>query len=135
MIRTSVRSHAKRSARWAALLLVPLLGAGAPLQAEPPPWAPAHGYHKHHPKKGRGGERVDIYLPWHGGPAQAPYQPVVWQNPDDHQQYTVTPVNTYQRNDERYCREYITEAHVAGERQQIYGTACRQPDGSWEIVN
>lgn len=32
------------------------------------------------------------------------------------------------------CREYRSTVNVGGVRQPIYGTACRQPDGSWRIV-
>ena len=35
----------------------------------------------------------------------------------------------------RYCREYTTEAVVGGRTKQVYGTACRQPDGSWQLVS
>jgi surface antigen len=59
---------------------------------------------------------------------------VVWRDPANNQQYTVSPVQTFQAEDGRYCREYTTAAVVAGKRQQVYGTACRQPDGSWQIV-
>jgi hypothetical protein len=37
--------------------------------------------------------------------------------------------------DNRYCREYYGPANVGGRIQQTYGTACLQPDGSWQIVN
>lgn len=40
-----------------------------------------------------------------------------------------------QRADRTYCREYTTQTTIAGKRQQTYGTACRQPDGSWRIIN
>ena len=33
----------------------------------------------------------------------------------------------------QYCREFTTEIVVAGEAEKGYGTACRQPDGTWEI--
>ena len=33
------------------------------------------------------------------------------------------------------CREYTAEAMIAGELQPIFGTACRQADGSWRIVS
>jgi len=33
-----------------------------------------------------------------------------------------------------YCREFQSEIIVGGERETGYGTACRQPDGSWKIV-
>src|SRR5262249_11535023 len=48
--------------------------------------------------------------------------------------YAVVPTRTYQ-NAGRYCREYQTEATISGRLQSVYGTACRQPDGSWQIIN
>jgi surface antigen len=48
--------------------------------------------------------------------------------------YTVVPLRTYEA-DGAYCREYQTEATVGGRVQHVYGTACRQPDGAWKIVN
>lgn len=35
----------------------------------------------------------------------------------------------------RYCREYQKRVAVGGRAQNAYGTACRQLDGSWELVN
>jgi hypothetical protein len=32
------------------------------------------------------------------------------------------------------CREYTAPANVGGQTVQTYGTACRQPDGTWRIV-
>jgi len=57
---------------------------------------------------------------------------VNWRDPDSGSAYQVTPVRTYQIAEDRYCREYLTNAMIDGRRQQIYGTACRQPDGSWQ---
>lgn len=57
-----------------------------------------------------------------------------WRNPDTGNYGSITPVETYQTGNGQYCREYIQEVVVAGERQQAYGTACRQPDGTWQIV-
>ena len=62
-------------------------------------------------------------------------QTVAWRNPDTGADYRTTPRRTYQTDGGRYCREYTTSATVGGRQQQVYGTACRQPDGSWEIVN
>ncbi len=31
------------------------------------------------------------------------------------------------------CREYTATARIAGREQQIYGRACRQPDGAWKF--
>ena len=44
-----------------------------------------------------------------------------------------TPRNLNRRTG-AYCREYQQEVIVGGQRQQGYGQACRQPDGSWKII-
>jgi len=36
---------------------------------------------------------------------------------------------------EEYCREYQQTIVIGGKEQQAYGTACRQPDGTWKIKN
>ena len=60
---------------------------------------------------------------------------VPWTNPDTGHAGAVTPVRTYQVADGRYCREYQQVVTVGGQPQQSYGTACRQPDGSWQMAN
>ncbi len=35
----------------------------------------------------------------------------------------------------RYCREFQQEVSVGGRMEQAYGTACRNPDGSWEVIS
>lgn len=57
-----------------------------------------------------------------------------WVNPDSGHSGTVTPTETYQRDDGRYCREFQQTVTIGGQTESAYGTACRQPDGSWEIV-
>lgn len=59
-------------------------------------------------------------------------QPVYWE--DDGYGYQVTPLRTYEPEPGRYCREYQTVVTIGGRAEQAYGTACRQPDGSWQIV-
>jgi surface antigen len=190
--------------------LVPAVVGITYAQAEPPPWAPAHGYrakhgHKHKNKGRRGGDRYyddrtyadrtfgvldgncnrELLGQVLGGAAGAAAgsqigsgsgttaaiiggaiigtliggqigrhmdqvdqncvgqvlehaetgQTVNWQNPDDGGQYSVTPQETYQRGDGRYCREYTAKAQVGGNSQTVYGTACRQPDGTWELIS
>lgn len=61
-------------------------------------------------------------------------QPAYWRNQKTGASYKVTPTKNVTVNHNRYCREYHTTADIAGKQQQIYGTACRQPDGSWKIV-
>ncbi|MGB1547612.1 MAG: RT0821/Lpp0805 family surface protein [Alphaproteobacteria bacterium] len=56
-----------------------------------------------------------------------------WHNPDSGNYGTVTPTRTYQ-SEGRYCREFQQSVTIGGNTEQAYGTACRQEDGSWEIV-
>lgn len=56
-----------------------------------------------------------------------------WKNPDTEKQYKIKPTKTYEK-DNTYCREFQTEIVVGGETKQGYGTACRQPDGAWKII-
>ena len=58
-----------------------------------------------------------------------------WRNPDSGNVGTVVPVRTYQTTAGQYCREYQQSVTVGGETQSGYGRACRQPDGSWQIIN
>lgn len=60
--------------------------------------------------------------------------PNTWRNPDTGAQYSVTPTRTYETSSGP-CREFTTEAIIDGKREKIYGTACRQPDGSWRVMN
>ena len=62
-------------------------------------------------------------------------QTATWINPDTGHSGTITPVKTYQTEAGQYCREYQQTVRVGGTRQQAYGTACRQPDGTWAIAN
>jgi surface antigen len=58
-----------------------------------------------------------------------------WRNPDSGNYGTVTPEPAYQTTSGQYCREFQQTVTVNGETQRAYGTACRQPDGSWKIVS
>ena len=60
---------------------------------------------------------------------------VAWQNPDSGHSGTVTPTRTYQTANGNYCRDYQTTVVIDGKNERATGTACRQPDGSWRIVN
>jgi surface antigen len=49
---------------------------------------------------------------------------------------TVTILKTDRSADRStYCREYQSNVTIGGEVKKAYGTACRKPDGSWEIQN
>ena len=60
---------------------------------------------------------------------------VPWTNPDNGHAGTVTPTRTYQTASGTYCREYQQTVTIGGQQERSYGTACRQPDGSWHIAN
>ncbi len=57
-----------------------------------------------------------------------------WQNPDTGYTYAVTPTETTE-TPQGPCREFSMDAQIGGRTEQIYGTACREPDGSWRIEN
>jgi surface antigen len=57
-----------------------------------------------------------------------------WKNPDSGHYGSVTPVRTYQTDSGQYCREYRQTVMIGGEKQEAYGTACRQSDGTWKVV-
>lgn len=58
-----------------------------------------------------------------------------WNNPDSGNSGAMTPTRTYQTDKGQYCREYQQLVSIGGQEEVAYGTACRQPDGSWEIQN
>ena len=62
------------------------------------------------------------------------HQSATWRNPDNGHSGTVTPTRTYREPEGRYCREYTQTVLIGGEQHTAYGTACRRPDGTWEIV-
>jgi len=61
-------------------------------------------------------------------------EPSTWQNPDSGNSGSITPTRTYQTSQGQFCREYQQTVVVDGQTQKVYGTACRQPDGSWRVV-
>ena len=58
--------------------------------------------------------------------------PVAWSNPDSQNSGTITPQRAYAVNG-TYCREFTQSIFVGGKKQEAYGTACRQPDGTWKV--
>lgn len=59
--------------------------------------------------------------------------PARWVNPDSGHRYAVVPTRTYD-TPAGPCREYTVDATIGGRSEKVYGTACRQPDGSWRGV-
>lgn len=59
-------------------------------------------------------------------------QPAYWRNAKTGTHYKVVPIKNVSHHGNPYCREYQTIATINGQQQKMYGTACRQPDGSWK---
>ena len=58
-----------------------------------------------------------------------------WVNPDSGHSGTITPRPAVEQSDGSYCREFQETVTIIGQQETAYGTACRQPDGTWKIVN
>ena len=57
-----------------------------------------------------------------------------WVNPDNGNQYTVTPQPAYQNpSNNQVCRRAEIEAVINGKPQRTFSTACRNQNGSWEL--
>ncbi len=67
----------------------------------------------------------------HGANGQAG----TWVNPDSGHSGTVTPRRSYAAPSGRRCRDYETTVTIDGRTESAYGTACRQPDGRWALMN
>lgn len=63
-----------------------------------------------------------------------PGQSFPWTNPQSGNSGVVTPGSYYQAGNGQYCREFSQNISVGGKTERAYGTACRQPDGAWQIV-
>lgn len=60
-------------------------------------------------------------------------QSAQWSNPDSGNYGTFTPTRTIESNGQ-VCREFTQTINIGGKSQQGFGKACRQHDGSWQIV-
>ena len=67
---------------------------------------------------------------WERGP---PGRPVRWRNPDNGRYGEVVAEDYYDRGGVR-CRDFIHRVWIDGRPQQMRGTACRNPDGTWTQV-
>lgn len=62
-------------------------------------------------------------------------QQISWSNPETGHSGTVTPTRQGTDSTGSQCREYQSTVTIGGKTEQAYGTACRQADGSWKVVN
>jgi surface antigen len=87
------------------------------------------------------GKSLDRADALHAGRAEAQaleYAPAgsatPWRNPDSGSFGTVTPLQTFESAG-GYCREFQHKARIAGRTEEVFGTACRSPDGAWQVLN
>lgn len=58
-----------------------------------------------------------------------------WNNQESGNHGTVQPGNVYTNNQGHECRAFEQEVYVNGNPVKDTGTACKQPDGSWQITS
>lgn len=56
-----------------------------------------------------------------------------WRNPDNGRYGEIVPSKPYKRGASD-CRDYTHTVYMDGRPQQMRGTACRNPDGTWQNV-
>ena len=61
-------------------------------------------------------------------------QQITWNNPNNGNSGTIVPTRDGYDRSGAYCREFQQTITVGGKREQGYGKACQQPDGSWRII-
>lgn len=61
-------------------------------------------------------------------------QTTSWRNPDSGHSGTYTPTSTYRSPAGEDCREFEQTINVGGRAERAMGRACRQPNGTWQIV-
>lgn len=62
-------------------------------------------------------------------------QPIEWNNPESGNYGSFTPTREGTNTSTgAYCREYQTTISVGGRSESGYGTACRQPNGDWQVI-
>ena len=59
-----------------------------------------------------------------------------WVNPDNGNQYSVTPQPAYTNpSTNRVCRKAEIDAVIDGKHEKTYTTACRDSNGQWQLQN
>lgn len=60
-------------------------------------------------------------------------QPIYWSDGGANGQ--VVALREGRTGDGGYCREFQQTVMIGGRAEDAYGTACRMPDGAWQVVN
>ena len=87
---------------------------------------------------GRSLDRADALYASKAGYQALEYQPagaaVPWHNPDSGHSGSIQPLATWQTPQGAHCREFTHTIFVGSHPEKAYGRACRQPDGTWQVV-
>ena len=59
---------------------------------------------------------------------------VAWSNPETGSRGNVRTISE-DRSNGSYCREYQQTVTIGGRSEAVFGRACRQDDGSWQITS
>ena len=59
---------------------------------------------------------------------------IQWNNPNSGNSGSVIATREGTSSSGRYCREFQHTVFIDGKAERGYGTACQEPDGSWEII-
>lgn len=59
---------------------------------------------------------------------------ITWNNPSSGYSGSITPTRDGYSDSGSYCREFHQTVSIGGKTEDAYGVACRQPDGTWRIV-
>jgi surface antigen len=60
-------------------------------------------------------------------------QQITWSNPETGNSGTYTTTRTGRTASGSQCREFTQTIMIGGQAKQGVGTACQNPDGSWQI--
>ncbi len=93
------------------------------------------GYGYYAPGPSYYAESYSYYQPTYVAPPAPPVRAVYVQEEDDYR--TRAPVYVQQSyvgsRSTSYCREYTQQVRIGDRIEESYGTACLQPDGSWQV--
>jgi len=63
-----------------------------------------------------------------------PYEPAQWRNPNNNHYGEVSAGPVYQQNNQD-CRPFTQTIFIDGKAQTARGQACKQNDGTWQVVS
>jgi len=84
---------------------------------------------------GRSLDQADRACIGHALDLADPGDTIVWDGPRQDQRYSVTPRDSYRTGSGAPCRDFETTVIIGGRMERAVGTACRQPDGQWQVAS